>query len=107
MPPPLPSSWIYYPTVESPSTRFKFASIEINFNLDQIMWTRQTYSLLDWLGDLGGLYDALLHICGIIISPLSAYTLQATLLSSFFRFKERSNKNNDDDDEDGPPGDSG
>eukprot|EP00354_Favella_ehrenbergii_P009559 CAMPEP_0170451754 /NCGR_PEP_ID=MMETSP0123-20130129/890_1 /TAXON_ID=182087 /ORGANISM="Favella ehrenbergii, Strain Fehren 1" /LENGTH=64 /DNA_ID=CAMNT_0010713551 /DNA_START=360 /DNA_END=551 /DNA_ORIENTATION=- len=38
MPAPLPSSWIYYPTEESPSTRYKFVSIEINFNLDQNVW---------------------------------------------------------------------
>lgn len=97
MTPPQPSSWIYYPTAENPSTRFKFVSIEINFNLDQMMWTRQTYSLLDWLGDLGGLYDALLHICAVFISPVSAFTLHTTLLTSFFRFKEKTTDKYDDD----------
>ena len=89
MPPPLPSSWIYYPTEENPSNKFKFATIEINFNLDQMVWNRQTYALLDWLGDLGGLYDALQHICRVMIGPISAFTLNSSLLTSLFRLKER------------------
>jgi len=79
MPAPLPSSWIYYPTEESPSTRYKFVSIEINFNLDQNVWTR--------LGDLGGLYDALYFMCLFLISPLSSFALHTSLMTSFFRLK--------------------
>ena len=54
LPPPKPSSWNVYPTKEEPLGIFKYGSIEINLRQDIIIWTRQTYSLLDCLGDLGG-----------------------------------------------------
>ena len=37
---PLPSSWIYFPTEESPSTRFKYISVEINLSPDLFSWER-------------------------------------------------------------------
>ena len=107
MPAPLPSAWIYFPTDENPSTRYKFASIEINFSLDVKQWNRQTYSLLDWLGDLGGLFDALLYICRMLISPLSVYTLKQTILTNMFRFKSDKVSRSRDDDDDGDDNDLG
>ena len=44
---------------EKPDGRYKFISAEVNFNMDLSAYNRQTYSLLDWLGDIGGLMDAL------------------------------------------------
>ena len=52
-------------------------------------WTRSTYSLLDWLGDLGGLFEALSYICAVFIQPLTVFTLKTTLLTSLFRFQEQ------------------
>ena len=71
----IPSSWNTYPTRENPSSRYKFMSIEVNMNLDKKRFSRQTYSLLDWLGDIGGLSDALLPIVGLLVSPLSSFAL--------------------------------
>ena len=51
------------------------------------MVTRQTYSILDWLGDMGGLFDALYLIGMIIVAPISNFALKAELLSSMFRFR--------------------
>ena len=82
-----PSSWIYFPTQTNPSTFYKYISVEINISLDLISWERQTYNLLDWLGDLGGLFDALFHIAQVLVSPLSAFALYSTLLTKFFRFR--------------------
>ena len=48
---------------------------------------RETYSLLDWLGDLGGLVDALYIICMAIVSPIVSHKLRADLLSKVFRFR--------------------
>ena len=56
-------------------------------SLDVMNWNRQTYSLLDWLGDLGGLLDILLHMGHIIVFPISSFTLKQLLMSSFFRYK--------------------
>ena len=108
LPAPLPSAWIYFPTDENQSSRYKFASIEINFSLDVKQWQRQTYSLLDWLGDLGGLFDALLYICRMLISPLSVYTLKQTILSNMFRFKsDKVGRPRGDEDDDGNDDDLG
>lgn len=65
-------------------------------NLDKLRWSRQTYSLLDWLGDLGGLHDALLILCRLLIDPVSSFALQMTLLTTFFRTDspKSSNRNN-------------
>lgn len=49
--------------------------------------TRQTYSFLDWLGDMGGLLDALYLIGMIIMAPISSFALKTELLSSMFRYR--------------------
>ena len=48
---------------------------------------RQTYSILDWLGDIGGLLDALYLIGFVFISPLASYAMNSKLLSTLFRYK--------------------
>ena len=58
--------------IENPGGRYKFNSMELNFSQDLILIQRQTYSILDWLGDIGGLNDALLAIIKLILTP---YTL--------------------------------
>ena len=50
---------------------------------------RETYNTLDFLGDCGGLWDGLFMIVKIAISPISAFALQSSLLSNFFRFKTK------------------
>jgi len=54
-------------------------------SLDKLVVNRQTYSLLDWMGDLGGLFDALYIFCNFIVMPVSVFNLQATLMSRLFR----------------------
>ena len=85
LPPPKPSYWVDYPTKEEPNGKFKYGSIEINMSQDLTTWTRQTYSSLDYLGDLGGLLDALKFIFTIIIAPFLRFNLQRTLFSKLFR----------------------
>ena len=50
------------------------------------MTERETYSLLDWLGDIGGLLEALMIISGVFVGPVVAFTLKEELLSSIFRY---------------------
>ena len=52
-------------------------SITINPDVPKIR--RKTDSLLDWLGDWGGLLDSLHFLAEILISPLSAYTMNSKL----------------------------
>ena len=90
-----PSSWIYFPTEENPNGKFKYASMEIKMSLDLVTWMRQTYSLLDWLGDLGGLFDALWYVVSLIVRPASAFVLQ-TILLTFFRLQNTNQAKKDE-----------
>ena len=38
---------------------------------------------------MGGLFEALMYICAVIIKPVSMFTLKTALLTSFFRQKEK------------------
>ena len=59
----------------------------MNFNLVQNIkyTTRQTYDILSWLGDCGGLKDGFFGLGQIIMSAFSAYRLKTLLLSTLFR----------------------
>ena len=46
---------------------------------------RTTYSCLDWLGDVGGLFDGLLLVTQWMVQPIVTFVMQAKLLSSLFR----------------------
>lgn len=72
---PQESSWINFPTDENPSSLFKYSSFEIELNQDVMRWSRQTYSLLDFLGDIGGLFDCLIFIGWAIVDPFKQYAL--------------------------------
>ena len=74
---------------KKPSGRYKFGSIEVDLNQDLRIINRQTYSLLDWLGDIGGLTDALLIIGKLILLPYTKFKYGAFILTRFFRFKPR------------------
>ena len=50
---------------------------------------RETYALLDWLGDIGGLFDALRILVGSLIAPFTTQILKVELLSSVFRSLKR------------------
>lgn len=71
--------------MENPLSKYKFTSLEVNLSLHKKVINRQTYSLLDWLGDFGGLIDGLYYLCKFLMSPVTAFSLQATLLSTLFR----------------------
>ena len=53
--------------------------------MDQKIINRETYSGLDFLGDLGGLFDAFKIIGGIFVAPVSGFALNSRLLSTIFR----------------------
>ena len=60
--------------------------MEMNLNSDVPKIRRKTESLLDWLGDWGGLLDGLHFIADILISPLSTYMLKSTIASLLVKF---------------------
>ena len=82
------TSWNVFPTEKNPMARYKFASVQFTFNQNMNEINRKTYSLLDWLGDCGGLTDALRFIAGLIVSPFASYALAAKLMSMILRFQQ-------------------
>ena len=51
---------------------------------------RVTYSLLEWLGDIGGLHDALLTIGGALCGPIAAFMMKNEILEHAFRIPPES-----------------
>ena len=96
----IPSSWIRFPTPTDPNAKYKYVSLHfyIDRNLHSI--DRVTYGVLDWIGDIGGLYGSLIPIGQIIINPYSSYALKFTMASLMVYFRPnkildtKSRKNN-------------
>lgn len=80
---------IYFPTEDNPSALYKYTGIEINMSQDTKLYNRETYGTLDYLGDLGGLNDALYVIFSTSIGPISRFALNSALLASLFRWQPR------------------
>lgn len=83
-----------WPTKDDPDHFYKFSSFWIERGSKATTIERETYSALEWLGDIGGLYDGLLIIGSTIANPFAILTLKAKLLAWVF-------VNNDD----APPSD--
>jgi len=56
----------------------------LQLNPDAINYERETYNILDWLGDIGGLFDALRIIFGLLVAPVASYALRVSLVSTIF-----------------------
>ena len=81
----LSSDW---PTEEEPYNKYKFTGVEIIFSQDITIYKRSTYSFLEWLGDVGGLYDGLKILIFLILSPISAFALKTEVLVSIFHINK-------------------
>ena len=46
---------------------------------------RQTYSTLDWAGDIGGLFEALKILAALFVGPVAKLALQTKLLANAFK----------------------
>ena len=63
-------------------------SLLIFLSPDRIMYKRSIYSILDWIGDIGGLFDGLQFIGSIIMGCyylFSANSLNAFLFRSVYK----------------------
>ena len=70
------SSWSIWPGDAAPDDKYKFCSVEVWFSQDKNVVERSTYSSLDWLGDIGGLSDALKLIARYFVLPFSGFALK-------------------------------
>ena len=59
---------------------YKVISSVVSLDLDQYVIERQTYSVLEWLGDVGGLFGILVLIGRTVIGPIAKFQLKSELL---------------------------
>ena len=62
----------------------------MSLSKDLIVTSRSTYGILDWIGDIGGLNDALVLLIKIILIPYTSFKKESFLLTKIFRFKSSS-----------------
>ncbi len=62
----------------------KIAGLHLSLSYDVDSFSRQTYDLLNFVGDLGGLHDGLYAICSLIIGSFSVLNFNIKLYSSLF-----------------------
>ena len=72
-------SSVQFPTKENPNAIFSYLSFIMTRNLDLKVHNRKTYSLLDWLGDVGGLLDGMYLLGELLIAGYSATSLESYL----------------------------
>lgn len=72
------SAWTNYPS------RYKFTGLEILLNFDLVIYNRETYDTLQWLGDLGGLNDALSVFGRVAVSGFAAFNSGSFLVSQLY-----------------------
>ena len=53
-------------------------------DMQRKIFERSTYSFLEWLGDVGGLFDGLILIIGWLISPFITFVMNSKILSLLF-----------------------
>jgi len=59
-------------------------SVWIEISPDIVNHTRSVYSVLDWLGDVGGLYDALNLIARVLLSSITTLIFKLRLFNRLF-----------------------
>ena len=60
-------------------------SVTFEFDLNYYKVDRDTYNTLDWLGDLGGLYEALIIILGFASWIVHFQSLDNYMVSKLYR----------------------
>lgn len=63
------------------------SAIYIRFDNSYDIYERTTYSLLDWLGDIGGLSEALFFLGALFVSKISEKMMIASILRKIFQLK--------------------
>lgn len=84
----MPSSWRNHPQVHSEGL-YKFVSMEVNLDKHSVRINRETYDILSWLGDIGGLIDSLYYLIFLLLKPFSKFSLSSLLLGSLFRVQPK------------------
>ena len=73
--------------IENPNGKRKYTSAHIMIAPMKQVTVRQTYGLLDYFGDIGGLIDFLYYIVAFVLHPLWQFFYSSHMLTSLFRAK--------------------
>ena len=60
-------------------------AITYEFDLNLYRIDRETYNLLDWIGDIGGLYSAVMLLLALFFGLLTYHTFEDHLVSELYR----------------------
>ena len=72
---------------ENPRGDYTFGRVLIDQENSIYKINRQTYNLLEWLGDIGGLLDAILFIAQLALWPIYNFNVSNYLMKRLFRNK--------------------
>lgn len=70
----------------------KYIQIYLRSHNEQVVYKREAYDILTYLGDLGGIQDLLFTICGSFTGLFTSKLLNAALISSVYRIQSSSVK---------------
>ena len=73
-----PSTYNMFPTRENP-VMYKINSFWIELDASVTTIERSTYSILDWVGDIGGLLDGLRFIGSFLLAPIATFLIRVEL----------------------------
>lgn len=73
-----------WPTKADPKI-YKFNSFWFELRKYGTTIERETYSLLDWMGDIGGLYGGIVLIAQSMVSPIAAIAVKTEVFSQAFK----------------------
>jgi len=68
------------------------AGINISLGIIENKYTSRVYSLLEMLGDVGGLFDAIRILSGILLSILLPSLFNVAVVKSLFKFRIKKNQ---------------
>ena len=79
-----PSIYNQWPTRDAPSF-YTINSLYIEYSTSQTTIERKTYSILEFLGDVGGLLDGLKLAVGFFVTPIATFALKFKLVAGSFQ----------------------
>ena len=91
-----PSLWTSFPTREDPTKRYKLSSVWLELGQSIFKVERNTYSLLEWLGDVGGLFDGLCIIFSSLFGSLATLSLKFKILTLVFKASDDQDSDSND-----------
>lgn len=76
---------------------YKFNSFWLELSPSLTTIERQTYSMLEWLGDTGGLFEGFNVIGAFIVAPIATYAMRMQLLTLSFSRDSKQDVSKKDD----------